>query len=462
MLDARLVQRLRNFHRFIEGGHSTDVQVLDAHEVGRFLHAANHIIVEGNVARLFQRRKHVFGNQARPVVVRQTAVPLVLRRQECVADDEVFAIVVVLDDRHFRRFARAEERQQLRPAQGEHGERVVVGVVASRNIRADGRQRSAIFNRRQHTGVLAAHAPQWQTHGLNRLRLGVVAVNQVHIVDVLAVHRGTVFAVVETNQAARTVRHNHVAAFVAARRRHVGQQLDAVDLAAAALFNRAHGQLGFHVVLAQMPLQRHGEAQRFRLLLARQRFHFKVFRLCHAQRHKFLGDARHFAGTVRTGCADPVAVVALFVHDVRCLLRLCVQLLVQPFVALRRQEGGRQVLDGVHAHVVDESNAVLNRRCAEVAQRHAHRVAVIGAARQTGVVVVQQELALQVVLVGLVRHLVRIRVHRVGIDRFAAALVVDGDVRRLQIRVELQVVVFRKQLERRGDIRVFVRERRQF
>ena len=50
----------------------------------------------------------------------------------------------------------------------------------------------------------------------------------------------------------------------------------------------------------------------------------------------------------------------------------------------------------------------------------------------------------------------------VGIDRFAAALVVDGDVRRLQIRVELQVVVFRKQLERRGDIRVFVRERRQF
>ena len=207
-----------------------------------------------------------------------------------------------------------------------------------------------------------------------------------------------------------------------------------------------------------MPLQRHGEAQRFRLLLARQRFHFKVFRLCHAQRHKFLGDARHFAGTVRTGCADPVAVVALFVHDVRCLLRLCVQLRIQPFVALRRQEGGCQVLDGVHAHVVDEGNA----RRAEVAQRHAHRVAVIGAARQTGVVVVQQELALQVVLVGLVRHLVRIRVHGVGIDRFAAALVVDGDVRRLQIRVELQVVVFRKQLERRGDIRVFVRERRQF
>ena len=60
--------------------------------MGRFLHAANHIVVEGNVARLFQRRKHVFGNQARPVVVRQTAVPLVLRRQECVADDEVFAV----------------------------------------------------------------------------------------------------------------------------------------------------------------------------------------------------------------------------------------------------------------------------------------------------------------------------------------------------------------------------------
>ena len=227
------------------------------------LHAADHVIIEGDVPRLLSGAQRALLGEPLPVYFRQPVVAGVLVGQKRVPDPAVRLVKVLFRHDHFL----IGDHEGVGPAQVKVEVGEIVAVVAARHVSHDVRQGSAPFAGGEYAGILPHYAEQPQPRGLGILYGGQVAVHQVHVVDALVVLGEGALSVVEAHYCAAAVGEHYISALLAARRPEKRQELYRSHLTAAELVYSLVGYARLDSVVRQAPFQRDGEGQRLRGLL---------------------------------------------------------------------------------------------------------------------------------------------------------------------------------------------------